>query len=221
MPTKMQYCAKCGNSGYLLDGSPCGCRAVAAELYSGVECLDIPEAYRGLKFSADMLPPRMGDAYKNTLKNFYEQITSLRLKCHNLLICSPMQTGKSIFAYSAMQELFRMDIDVFPMFDILEIKRIMIDIEYNRAQSLGVDSPLKLFTAPYVFAYIPPMTTYDVYDTAAMLIARRVRRGNSTILLYGGTWNQLILNDNKGSLKNMKGNGSLTTIDVSSWEEKE
>lgn len=214
----MSYCPKCGNTGVLIDGTPCDCRAREEELFTDVNCLQIPETYRGLKFQGVLLPGYMGEVYKNTLCSYYEQIVSLRWKCRNIVICSPHQTGKSIFAYSAMQELFRKGVDVFQLFDILEIKRIMQDIEYNRSQSLGIDNPMDLFLVPYLFVYLPPVTNYDTYDTAAMLLARRVRWGNSTIFLYEGTWNQLVYNDSKGSLRGLKGNGSLTTVEVSSWE---
>lgn len=214
----MSYCPKCGNTGVLLDGTLCDCKAHEQDLFDSVTCLQIPETYRGIKFEGLMLPNYMGETYKNTLVSYYEQIVSLRWKCRNLVICSPQQTGKSIFAYSAIQELFRKGVGVFQLFDILEIKRVMQDIEYNRQQSLGIDNPLNLFLVPYLFVYMPPITNYDTYDTAALLLSRRVRRGNSTVFLYEGTWNQLVFNDSKGSLKGLKGNGSLTTVEVSSWE---
>lgn len=217
----MKYCPKCGNTGVLITGEPCDCQLHIEDIYNGVECLDIPESYRGLKFDPIMLPSVMGMPYMNHMATVYEQIVSLRWKCRNMVICSPNQTGKSVLAYCTIQELFRKEIQVFPLFDILEIKRIMTDIEYNKHQSLGVDNPMRLYTAPYVFAVIPPMTNYDTYDTAAMLVARRTRRGNSTILLYDGSWNQLIYNDSKGSLKGLEGDGSLTTVAVSSWVSKE
>lgn len=217
----MSYCPKCGGTGILISGEPCDCKTRLSDLYVGVDCLDIPEAYRGLNFDKIMLPAELGPAYQNWMSNMYEQLVSLRWKCKNAIICSPPQSGKSVLAYSVIRELFRRGIDVFPLFDILEIKRIMTDIEYNKPQSLDVDKPMRLYTAPYVFAFIPPMTNYDTYDTAAMLIARRTRRGNSTILLYGGSWNFLIANDSKGSLKNLEGNGSLTTIEVNNWYVKE
>lgn len=219
MSDKIKYCPLCGNTGKRLDGSPCTCRMHRDELYAGVECLEIPEAYRGLKFNELMLPNVLGTAYKGYMRSLHEQIISLRWKCKNALVCSPQQSGKSVLAYSAIQELFRKEIRVFPLYDVLEIRRIMLDIEYNKNKSMGCDNPLDLYEVPYLFAVIPPMTIYDTYDAAAMLVARRVRRGNSTILFYGGTWNQLVFNDSKGSLKNMKGNGSLTTLEVTSWGE--
>jgi hypothetical protein len=218
---KIKYCPKCGNTGVLIDGTPCDCRVTLDDLYDGVECLEIPEAYRGIKFSQLLLPTSLGPAYQAFMGNTYDLITSLRWKCKNAIICSPPQSGKSILAYSIIQELFRKEIDVFPIFDILEIKRIMSDLEYGRQQSMGVDNPMRLYTVPYLFAVMPQMTNFDTYDTAAMLIARRTRRGNSTILLYGGAWNQLVYNDSKKSLKGLAGNGSLTTIEVNSWSAKE
>lgn len=213
----MKYCPKCGNTGILIDGTPCDCKLKLSDLYSGVECLEIPEAYRGLEFDKIFLPSKLGDAYKNYMDNVYNQLISMRWKCKNAIICSPAQSGKTILAYTVIKELFRREIEVFPLMDILEIRKVMQDLEYNKQQSMGVDNPMRLYTAPYLFAVMPPMTNYDTFDTAAMLIARRTRRGNSTILLYEGTWNQLVAGDTKKSLKNMEGNGSLNTIEVNSW----
>lgn len=220
MPEKIKYCTECSNTGIRLDGSPCPCRMHESELYVGMECLDIPETYRGLRFSETSLPPDMGTAYSSFMKNTYTQLTSMSWRCKNMIICSPPQTGKSVLAYSVIQELFRKNIPVFQVFDILEIKRIMLDVDYNKSQSMGLANPADLYTVPYLFAIMPPITNYDTFDTAAMLISRRTRRGNSTILLYEGHWNQLVCNDSKGSLKNLKGNGSLTTVEVNSWERK-
>ena len=124
-------------------------------------------------------------------------------------------------AYSAIQELFRRNIPVFPLYDLLEIKRMMLDLEYGKNKSLDADNILDLYSVPYLFAYIPAILNYDVFDSAALLISRRVRRGNSTILLYEGNWSYLSAADQKGSLKNMKGSGALTTIEVNSWSNKE
>lgn len=215
------YCPKCGGTGVLIDGTPCTCKVTESELYVGVECFDVPEAYRGIHFDSIILPGKFGDVYRNTMKNYYEQISSLRWKCHNLLVCAESQSGKTVFAYSALQELFRKDIDVFPIFDVLELRRIMQDIEYGRDSSLGVSEPQRLYEVPYLFAMVPPLTINDTYSAIAMLVARRVRRGGSTILFYSGTWNQLVIGDVRGILKSMKGDGSLTTIEVSSWQKKE
>lgn len=216
----MSYCPKCGNTGVLIDGTPCDCRLHLSDLYKGVECLEIPEAYRGLQFDASYLPLTL-PGYRNFMDNTYNLLTSLRWKCKNAVICSPPQTGKTIMAYSVIQELFKREITVFPLMDILEVRKVMMDLEYNKPQSMGIENPMRLYTAPYLFVVMPPLTNYDTYDAAAMLIARRTRRGNSTILLYEGTWNQLVANDSKKSLKSMEGNGSLNTVEVNSWYYKE
>lgn len=217
----MSYCPKCGGTGVLLDGSPCDCKTRESDLFADVVCLEIPETYRGIRFDPLMLPSSMGPVYRAYMGDLYSQITSLRYKCKNTLICSPQQTGKSVMAYSTIQELFRRNIPVFPLYDLLEIKRMMLDLEYGKSKSLDADNILDLYSVPYLFAYIPAILNYDVFDSAALLISRRVRRGNSTILLYEGNWSYLSAADQKGSLKNMKGSGALTTIEVNSWSSKE
>ena len=209
----LSYCAKCGGTGYLIDGTPCDCKSREDDLYMGMECMEIPETYRGLKFEPLLLPNKLGDIYKNYMNKVFNDITSLRWKGKNELICAPAQSGKSVLAYCCMQTLFRKDIDVFPMYDVLELKKMMMDIEYGRLK----DNGRLLYESPYIFAYIPPILNFDVFDTVAMLVARRVRRGNSTILLYSGNWEYLKAADQKGSLRNMEGTGSLTTIHISNF----
>lgn len=212
-----KYCPICGNTGVKLDGTPCSCRLSDDEFYEGAECLDIPETYRGVSFNSTSLPMSMGKHYERFMQDMYDQLVTMRWKNRNIIICSPNQTGKSILAYSVIQQLFRNGVDVYPIMDVLELMRVMKDIEYNRQTSMGYGDPMMLYTVPYVFAWIPPMLNYDVFDSAAMLLARRVRRGNSTIFLYEGSWAYLSAADTKGSLKNLEGNGSYTTLEVKSF----
>lgn len=216
----MKYCPICGGTGVLLDGTPCPCQQNEDDIYSGADCLSIPETYRGVAFNSILLPKNMGTYYAKFMQDTYDMLTSLRWRNKNIIICSPAQTGKSVLAYTVVQSLFKKGLDVFPLMDILEIKRVMQDIEYNRSTSLGVENPQILLTTPYLFAYIPASLTYDVFDTAAVLVSRRVRRGNSTILLYQGNWNYLASADTKGSLKNMAGSGALTTVEVHNFTYK-
>lgn len=215
------YCAKCGNTGYLLDGTPCDCRTRPEYLFSGTECLEVPESYRGIKFSESLLPSFMGDAYAKSMSEIYDSIVSLRWRYKNAIICSPPQTGKAVLAYACIQELFRRGMTVFPIYDVLECKRILLDMDYGRSQLLEVENPTNIYKAEYMFVNIPAITNYDVYDTIMVLLDRRVRRGLSTVFMYEGTWDQFIHNDVKGNVKNSKGTGSRITLEVYSWRRKD
>ena len=61
------------------------------------------------------------------------------------------------------------------------------------------------------------MTGWEVYDTIALLLDRRVRRGNSTIFIYDGSWSELIYNDKHNVLTNLMGDGYYNTLEVQSW----
>jgi hypothetical protein len=186
-------------------------------LFNGLVCLDIPEQYRGASFNSTLIPSDMGDGYKNFMQEMYDSISSMRHKYKNMIICSPSSKSKTMLAYCIIQTLFRKGIPTFPLYDILEIKRIMQDMDFSRKQLYEIAEPDKLLTCPYLFVKIPVSTTFEVYETIATLVDRRVRRGNSTIFLYNGAWEQLVYNDSRGSLKAMLGDGSYNTIENRTW----
>ena len=68
-----------------------------------------------------------------------------------------------------------------------------------------------------LFVRSPSVITYDTYNNMSMLLDRRVRRGGSTIFLYNGTWRSLTSIDKRGTLKFLQGDGSGTSLEVSSW----
>lgn len=215
--TQIKYCTDCMNSGVDINGNPCHCRFNAKTFYDTVACLDIPEQYRGTTFSKFLVPKDIHESYGEYLEKLHDDITSSRLKYKNLIICSPVGHGKSIFAYSAIEHLFRYGVPTFPVFDVLEIKRILLDSDLCRKQFYEVDNPNMLVEAPYVFIKIPRIPTWEVYDTISVILDRRVRRGNSTIFLYGGTWEQLIRGDKQEVLVNLLGDGHFGTLEAKTW----
>lgn len=211
------YCVKCGNTGIDIDGNPCTCRFNAQSFYDTVSCLNVPEQYRGIIFSKFLVPKDMPEAYADYMENLYNDIVSLKLKQHNICLCSPIGHSKTILAYSCMETLFRNGVELFPVFDVLELKRIMLDTDMCRKSFYEVQSPELLINGVYLFAKVPRMATWEVYDTMAVLLDRRVRRGNSTIFLYDGTWEQLIRNDKQGILTGLLGDGNYNTIEARTW----
>ena len=177
----MDYCPECGGTHIKLDGTACECTLNVESIFSDVVCLDIPEQYQGVVFSDTIVPKDLGEYYPKYLQELYDKITSLQLQNKNIIICSPASHSKTIMAYSAIQSLFRMNVPIAPLYDILEIRRISADID------LGKESNTIIFDAPYLFAKVPIDTNFSVYASIASLLDRRVRRGNSTILLYNGS----------------------------------
>lgn len=77
------------------------------------------------------------------------------------------------------------------------------------------------YEVPYLFLTIPTEVTDPIRSGIATVIDRRVRRGNSTIFLYAGTWGMLTYNDRFSTLKNLQGDGSFHSVDVVSFKKQE
>ena len=210
----MSYCPICGNTGIKLDNTPCSCKINEETIFSNVVCIDIPEQYQGILFNKDLVPLDCGAAYPEFLQSVYDKITSFQMRHKNLLICSPAGHSKTILAYSIIQYLFRKKMPVVPLYDIMEIRRIMSD------HDMGKGDATDLYSAPYLFAKIPQDTSFATYATIATLIDRRVRRGYSTILFFNGTWSQLIYGDSREILTGMLGDGHFGTIENKTWWKK-
>lgn len=210
----MSYCTKCGNTGITITGEPCSCRFNVQSFYDTVSCLEIPPQYRGVHFSPHLVPKDVNPAYAEELRKIHSAVISGTWENHNVVIASPVNHSKTILAYSCMESLVRVGLQVFPIYDLLEIKRIMLDMDLGREQFHEVESPERLYTAPVVFVKIPRLLDWAVYDTFATLLDRRVRRGNSTIFLYDGVWSFLASGDKSGTLLGLMGDGHYNTVEV-------
>ena len=212
-----KWCPLCGNTGIDIDGNPCTCRFNAASFYDTVSCLSIPEQYRGILFNKFLVPQDLDSSYPEYLQYLYDNITAVKWKYHNLVLCSPISHSKTILAYACIEQLFRKGIETFPVFDVLEIKRIMIDLDMARKPLYDVEQPELILTVPYLFTKIPRVSSWEVYDTISMILDRRTRRGLSTIFLYDGYWEQLVKNDRQNILTGLVGDGTYNTLDKKSW----
>ncbi len=215
--TKDEYCVKCANTGVLPDGSPCDCRVRMETFYDTVSCLDVPDQYRGIIFNKFLLPKDMPDYYSVFMTDLHDSIIKQQWRNHNVCVCSPVGHGKSVLAYSCIEQLFRAGVLTFPVYDALEIKRIMIDMDMCRKQLHDVANPEYVNIVPYLFVKIPRMVSWEIYDVIISVLDRRVRRGVCTIFLYDGTWEQLIKKDTSGILTGIQGDGTYTTLDVKSF----
>lgn len=213
----IKWCSKCSNTGLDIDNNPCSCRFNAQSFYDSVSCLDIPEQYRGVRFTKTLVAKDMPESYADYLDKVHAEITASRWNNHNLCLCSPTAKSKTILAYSCMESLFRYGVTTFPVYDVLELKRIILDMDLCRKSIYEVDNPENLFNAPIVFIKVPRVTTWEIYDTMVLILDRRTRRGHSTIFIYDGSWEQLTRNDKQGVLTGLLGDGSYNTIEVKTW----
>lgn len=211
----MGYCPKCGNTGVRLDGTPCDCQLPTDTIYADLVGLDIPDQYQGVRFSRALVPLDCGDSYCKTLEELHQQITTLQLSNQNVCICAPPMHGKTIWAYSCIQNLFRQRLPVVPLWDVLELRRMMYDYDMGRSDSANY------YDVKYLFLKIPAEVTHQVRATIATIIDRRVRKGHSTFFIYNGTWSTLTFGDEQGTLKGLQGDGSFSSVKVYSYRKKE
>ena len=211
------YCVKCGNKYIDIDGNPCTCRPNVQSFYDTVSCLDIPEQYRGLTFSQALVPSDVHESYGAYLQGIYNEVIAGKWTNHNLLLASPVGHSKTILAYSCIEALFRSGIPTFPVYDVLELKRILMDMDLGRKQLYDVENPEDIILVPTLFAKIPRALSWEVFDTIVLLMDRRVRRGNSTIFLFDGSWNELANADKRDILAGLIGDGTYNTIESKSW----
>lgn len=214
---EQSYCPLCANTGIDIDNNPCTCKFNLATVLDGVSCLDVPELYQGKTFTPALLPQDLPEAYGKMLDEMLSKIRTLRWRNSNVCICSPILHGKTIFCYTCMEILFRGGMPTFPLYDVLELKRMMLDTDLGKKAVYDVEDPQRMFTVPLLFAKIPRMTNWEVYDMVAVLLDRRTRRGGSTIFVYDGTWDKLTKFDYNNILIGLMGDGSYGSLKVSNW----
>lgn len=211
------YCPDCGGTGIDIKGNRCHCQVNVESFYDTVSCMEIPEQYQGIAFSKVLVPRDLPNNYADYLQGIYDKIINGNWHQHNVLICSPIGHSKTILAYSCIEVLFRNGIDIFPVYDVLELKRMMTDADLCRKQFYEIEEPEKIVNVDLLFVKVPRISSWEIYDAMAMLLDRRVRRGHSTIFIYDGSWQQLIYSDRNHILDGLKGDGAYATLEVKNW----
>lgn len=211
------YCILCGGEREDLDGNPCICMQRVTSVYDAISCLEVPEQYRGITFTKELLPPDLDLSYGEFLQELYTTILQGIIPKENLLIASPVNHGKSVFAYSCIEQLFRRGYPILPVYDVLELTNIMTNFDMGRKQTYEVEHPEYVTEIPLLFAKIPRVSRFDVFDSISMVLDRRVRHGGTTIFLFDGTYSYLSQMDRNDVLEGLAGNGHFTTFKVKTW----
>ncbi len=165
----------------------------------------------GLTFNHALVSQDLGPAYAPVLDALHREITTLQLHNHNIIICSPPNHSKTVWAYSCIQHLFRQRVPVCPLMDMLEIARMLNECSDTE----------DWYETQYLFAKIPTEVSQTIRSAVLTLVDRRVRRGHSTFFLYEGSWGMLTYDDKFGTIRSMQGDGSFHTLDVKSFKLKE
>lgn len=215
----MSYCPICGGSGVNpATGDPCECQRKVLSAYDSVACIAVPQQYQGIAFTKELVPSDVDKAYGEFLDNLYDEIRTGRLPDRNYLIAAPVSHGKTIFAYACIEEMFRRGYPVFPIFDVLELSNILTNYDLGRKAIYDVENPRDIVDVPLLFAKIPRVSKWEVFDAMALVLDRRVRRNGTTIFLFGGTYKDLVFNDRNRILEGLSGDGAYGTVKVRSYE---
>ena len=198
----MPYCPKCGNTGTLVDGSPCKCRLANDVFYDELVGVDVPTAYQGVRFNQSLVPRDVPSVYAVELDKLHTDITTLSLQNMNYCICSPAQHSKTVWAYSCIQNLFRQRCPVETIQEVLELRRMMYSYQ----------EPVEIWTVPYLFVRVPSEVNEDVRATISTILERRVRHNGSTFFLYNGSWGHMTYGDSFHTLRDLQGDGSFMSF---------
>lgn len=212
------WCSECGNTGIIFEtGERCVCKRGEGSVFENESvCLCVPEQYRNVRFSSALLPSSLGAHYIRFMDDLHRDVINYKWKNRNLFLSSPPQTGKKILAYSALEALYRKGTKIFPLYDVMEIRRIMQDLDYNKSipELVEMDiEPSSLYTVPYLFVEMPTEVGFAVFDTLNTLLGRRLRRNGDTFVLSELSWKYIAEADKKGSFAKLVGDGSFGTLE--------
>lgn len=208
----MSKCLKCGGTGITVDGTPCDCR------HNGVVdipvVLEVPSIYQTSEFSASLVPIKMPKTYGLELEDIINVIKSKGKYTHNVLICSPPNTGKTVFAYTIYRHQYVRGLSMSEVMDLTEARELINSTSYD--EHVQIDKN-KLITCPVAVIKIPLDLPNKFAETMSTIVERRVRKNGVTIFLYGGTIYDLYNQDKYGVLKNIIRDGSYNSLKVMSY----
>lgn len=206
-------CLKCNGTGITVDGSPCDCRASGKVDIPLV--LEVPSIYQTAEFAASLVPIKMPRAYGIALEDIIDVIKSKGKYTCNLLICSPPNTGKTVFAYTVFRHQYVKGLPMSEIMDLIEAKELMTSNSYDEYTMRDKD---KLITCPVAIIKIPLDLPNKFAETMSTILERRVRKNGVTIFLYGGSVYDLQNQDRFGVLKNIIRDGSYNSIKVMNYQ---
>lgn len=212
------YCSKCGNTGENFEtGERCNCRIGAGDFESNkTACLFVPEQYRGAGFDIDLLPHGLGAYYYTYMNELYSGVSQMGLRNLNVFLSSPPKHGKTVLAYTCIEKLYRRGVEVFPLYDVMELRRMIMDRDNGKRneeiEELGLDVT-DIYKVPYLFLKLTPDLSFVMFDTLKLILDRRLRRsGSVTIVLSDMPWNYIVEADKKGVFKTLAGDGSFGSL---------
>lgn len=211
--SESEKCLKCGNTGEMIDGSPCDCKA-SGKVNLPI-ALEVPGIYQDSEFAAVLVPIKMPRSYGIELEDIIDVVKKKGRYTHNLLICSPPNTAKTVFAYTLYRHQYLKGLPMPEIMDLVEAKELLMSNSYDdhvqRDKEKLINSPLAAFKVPLD---LPPKFA----ETMSTITERRVRKNGVTIWLYGGSLYDLQNQDRFGVLKNIIRDGSYNSLKVINYQ---
>lgn len=208
-----KVCLKCGGTGTLINGDICDCGASMKMDIPVI--LEVPTVYQVAEYSAVLVPMLLSREYGVLLEDILEVIKKKGRYDYNLLICSPPNTGKTVFAYTAYKSQYLKGLPMSNIMDLYEIKDIMVSNSYD---DKDISEKNKLFTCPLLIVKVPLDLPNKFAETMSTLIERRMRKNGCTIFLYGGSIYDLYNQDKFGVLKSVVKDGSYNSLKVINYQ---
>lgn len=207
-----EVCLKCDGTGITVDGTPCDCRENGKVELPIV--LEVPSIYQNAEFSASLVPIKMPRQYGIDLEDIIDVIKSKGRLNYNALICSPPNTGKTVFAYTIYRHQYLKGLPMPEIIDLFEAKELLVSMSYNEDINKNKD---KLINSPVAIIKLPLDLPNKFAETMSTLLERRVRKNGNTIFLYGGSLSDLKNQDRFNVLDNIIRDGSYSSLKIISY----
>lgn len=207
--SNVDKCLKCGDTGTQVDGTPCDCRKSGAVNVPVV--LEVPSIYQTSEFSASLVPIKMPRTYGIELEDIIDVIKSKGRFSHNILICSPPNTGKTVFAYTIYRHQYVKGLSMPEVMDLIEARELLNSTSYDEHI---IRNKEKLVSSTLAIIKVPLDLPNKFAETMSTILERRVRKNGVTIFLYGGTIFDLQNQDRFNVLKNIIRDGSYNSLKV-------
>lgn len=206
----MSGCLKCGDTGILTSGAKCDCGV--GRTVTLPECANIPAQYVGVEFSKEFVPQLTPSNFGQKLESILEEILEDGCLRKNYLLCSPPNTGKTVFAYTVAGSLFAAGINMPMLIDLAELRQL-----YSKVYTSSIEKWMEYSEASVVILKIPPDIPTRFVEIMSTVVERRVRNGYGTIFLFSGNLKSLESFDTFGKLQYLKGTGHFNSIEFNSW----
>ncbi len=214
-----EHCYICGDTGRKIDGTLCDCQAGRAARMAEApvaRALFIPRDYMGIVFSRESVQ-HPNKQYAQILDNIRDEVCSSGKLRKSTFIASTRRRSKTIFAYSCLQELAYRGVKVFPYIDIGEAGRYLRDIDHGKLPRFFKENELdedSMYNASVLFLKVCGTSSSEMLQSTQLLLDRRNRRGNQTVILSYYPWKEFTRFDILGAMRSCVGDGTLGTIQV-------